>query len=145
MVRIILGYGECEGHTLPELSNESLEALSRRFPLEHDKYDLSDGRTLLITIAIHEEIRRRDSGGQQKKRIPTLKELAMQLVTKGHHQLSKVHHPDRNGAAEAQRLLNEARDHLLNACRQIADDNDDAIIISAQEEVAEVTDEDIPF
>jgi hypothetical protein len=145
-MRIILGYGEYEGYSLPEVPDTLLDTLSRRFPLQSDKYDPSDGYTLIKTVAIHEEIRRRAAGGERKKRVPTLKELASDLVTKGFHQLSKTYHPDRKGDPEAQRRLNQVRDRLQNVCEDIVDENHDAIIIHGPEENGpEVTDEDIPF
>jgi hypothetical protein len=145
-MRIILGYGECKGHSLPETPDALLRTLSQRFPLQFDKYDPSDGYTLIKVVAIYEEVRRRDVGGERNKRVPTLKELASDVVTKGYHQLSKTHHPDRKGDPEAQRRLNEARDRLIVACGDIVEEDEDAIIIEGPEENGpEVTDEDIPF
>jgi hypothetical protein len=143
MPRIILGYGDYEGHTLPEVSEETLQGLARRYPLKVGGFDSSDGGSLLITVAIHEEIKRRLDGGEQTKSVPTLKELATKLVASGYRQLSKVHHPDRDGAPEAQRRLNKVREFLVDACDGIADENYDAIII--QEPGPQISDEDIPF
>jgi hypothetical protein len=146
MRRIVVGYGDYKDYALAELPEEHLQELSRHYPLECEKYDPSDSRSLLITVAIHEEIQRRKSGGERKKRIPTLRELATQLVAKGFHQLTKQHHPDRNGTSEAQRRLNQVREHLMRACGQIAEEDQDAIIIhDPNETVPEVNDEDIPF
>jgi hypothetical protein len=145
-MRIILGYGEFKGCSLTEIPAALLQILSQRFPLQSDKYDPSDGYSLIITVAIHEEIRRREAGGERKKRVPTLKELASDLVTKGFHHLSKTHHPDRKGDPEAQRRLNQARDRLLEVCQDMVDENQDAIIIQASDGASrEVSDEDIPF
>jgi hypothetical protein len=89
-MRVILGYGTYKGYSLKELPEGTLQELSRRFPLQADRYDHSDGTSLMVTVAIHEEIARRQLGGEKLKRIPTLKELASDLVTKGYHQLSKT-------------------------------------------------------
>jgi hypothetical protein len=146
MTRIMMRYGEFAGSTLAEIPAEHLQELATRYPLESERYDPSDARSLLIVVAIHEEIRRRGSGGTRKTRIPSLRELANQLVSKGYHQLSKVHHPDRDGTSEAQRRLNQAKEQLLQSCLEIADDSEDAIVIEAAAEVGpEISDEDIPF
>lgn len=143
MRRIVVGYGEFEGHSLPEVSLSALQELSRRYPLEAAKYDSSSGRRLLIAVAIHEEIRRRENGGKQEKKIPTSKELALELVRTGFRQLSKTHHPDRDGSADTQRRLNEMRDWLLNACSQIKEESEHLLVIESVEQ--EIADEDIPF
>jgi hypothetical protein len=143
MPHIILGYGDFSGHTIVELPKEVLKELSERFPLESEKYNLDDPQSLLFAVAIHEEIRRREAGGQIKKRIPTPRELAQQLVNQGFRQLSKVHHPDRNGASDAQRRLTEVRDRLIIACQDVPDEDCDALRIPPP--AVEISDEDIPF
>jgi|SRR5690348_5450625 len=144
-MRVILGYGTYKGYSLKELPEGTLQELSRRFPLQADRYDHSDGTSLMVTVAIHEEIARRQLGGEKLKRIPTLKELASDLVTKGYHQLSKTHHPDRKGEPETQQRLNFVRQQLLEACNELADEIHDAIIIKEDEEDPVISDEDIPF
>jgi hypothetical protein len=144
MARILLGYGDFEGHGLSEVSDEILDELSRRFPLTVANYDYSDGKSLLITIAIHEEVhRRRRSGAGRAKRVSTRKEMAKELVASGYRNLSKTYHPDKDGTVEAQRMLVEVRDSLVKACEGIAEDNYDAIIIWAPD--VEISDADIPF
>jgi hypothetical protein len=129
-----------------ELPDETLRQLSESYPLKSDKYDSSDSRSMLITIAVHEELQRRATGGQAKKRIPALKELAAEIVKNGFRHLSKTHHPDKSGSAEAQRRLTEARDHLLNSCVNFQEDDDeDAIVIPFPDSGPEISDEDIPF
>jgi hypothetical protein len=142
-MRIVLGFGPFSGHTLAEVPDETLKELSRRFPLESDKCDLSEPHSLLFTVAIHEEIRRREAGGLRAKRIPTPRELASQMVAKGFQHLSKTHHPDRNGSSEAQVRLNNVRSLLLQACTEIPDDDQEALSIPA--EGPELSDDDIPF
>lgn len=145
-MRIVLGYGEFKGHALAEIPETILRTLSQRFPLQADRYDPSDGYNLIKVVAIHEELRRREAGGARMNRIPTFKELASDVVTKGFHNLSKTYHPDRKGNPEAQRRLNEVRSRLLDACSNFVDDNEDEIIIQeAEERGPQVTDEDIPF
>jgi hypothetical protein len=144
MPRITLGYGMFKGHTIPEVPDDVLKELARRFPLAVDKYDYSDSRSLLITVAVHQEVRRRESGGECKKRIPTLKELATDIVRSGFRHLSKTYHPDRSGASEAQRLLTEARDRLLNICGEMQEEYSDGEIV-IEGLGPEISDEDIPF
>lgn len=144
-MRIILGYGDFKGYSLGEIPESLLHKLSQRFALQSNKHDDSDRNTLLITIAVHEELSRRRAGGERKKRTPTLKELALNVVTKGYHQLSKTHHPDRNGDAETQRRLTEARDILARDCEDIVEEYEDAILIPPEQEFSEISDEDIPF
>jgi hypothetical protein len=144
MPRIIVGYGEFKGCTLLEVSKEFLNDLSRRFPLESNRYDTSDGFALLITVAIREEIDRRDAGGRQKIRVPSLKEMATKLVGSGYRQLSKRYHPDLNGLPEEQLRLTQARDALVAACDNIVDeDNHGSIVISDPSDI--IDDADIPF
>jgi hypothetical protein len=144
MPRITLGYGTFSGHTIPEVPNDVLKELAQRFPLAVGNYDHSDSRLLLITVAVHEEVLRRQSGGEYKKRIPTLKEMATDIVRSGFRHLSKTYHPDRSGTIEAQRMLTEARDRLLNICGEIQEEHSgDDIVIEGLG--PEISDEDIPF
>ncbi len=142
-MRIILGFGPFEGHTLAEVPDETLKQLSGRFPLESEKFDLSDPPSLLFVIAVQEEIRRREAGGLRVPRIPTPQQLATQMVTKGFQQLSKTHHPDQNGSSEAQIRLTDVRSFLLKVCTDIPQDDSDALIIPS--ESPEISDDDIPF
>jgi hypothetical protein len=97
-------------------------------------------------VAIHQELQRRQAGGAQVKHRPTKKRLAEGIVTKGFHELSKIHHPDRNGDNETQQMLSSARDFLHKACKEIQEDYDEeTILIEPQAVGTEITDEDIPF
>jgi hypothetical protein len=142
MRRITIGFGEFEGHTLAEVSTPFLQELAVRFPLDPDEDDASN-ETLLIIIGVHAEVGRRAAGGKAIQRIPTRKELALEVVKKGHHQLSKLHHPDVNGNKETQQRINEMKDFLMEACNGIQDDDSYAIVIGAP--VQTTTDDDIPF
>ncbi len=113
MPRVLVGYGGFEGHTLPEVTDAFLKELAERFPLKADGLESFDRDDLIIIVAVHEEIQRRAGGGQRKKRVPTSKDLALEIVKKGYHQVSKIHHPDRDGAQEAQQRLNFVRDALV--------------------------------
>src|SRR5207247_5099708 len=88
-------------YQLSEVSAEFLQTLAERFPLNADQYDQNDGKDLLITVAIHAELSRRANGGKQLRQEPTVKELALDVVSKGFQQSSKVDHPDQQGEQEA--------------------------------------------
>ncbi len=122
MVQVAIGYGEYSGYLITEIPDEFLSSLGQRYPLSAGAYDTSDGATLLIAVAVHEELARRASGGKAKKHIPTVSEFAVKIVTQGFWQLSKVHHPDQHGDNEAQRRLAEARDCLKRLCDNLTED-----------------------
>jgi hypothetical protein len=154
MPRVIVGYGESNGYRLTELSPKILEELGRRYPLQFDEQFAPEYDELLITVAIHAEIRRRADGGKQEPRVPTLREVAEEIVTKGYQQASKHHHPDGKGHHEAQVRLTQARDELRNACSTFADDNNEegTTIIPApaapraRAAASEgISDDDVPF
>jgi hypothetical protein len=143
---VIVAYGEFKDYKLPELPASFLNELVARFPLECHKHQYSSRQDLFITLAVHQEVERRRSGGAQAKHRPTKKRLADEIITKGFHHLSKTHHPDRNGDNEIQKTLTSARDFLIQACKEIQEDYDDeTILIEAPVIYAEITDEDIPF
>lgn len=142
-MRIVLGYGQFRGCTLAQIPGNALQELADRFPLKSDNYTLSDNTSLLFAVGIHEELRRREVGGAIVKRLPTSRELASQMVAKGFQQLSRTHHPDRNGSSDVQIRLAEVRDILLNSCKDIPEDETDALVIP--EQGVEISDDDIPF
>jgi hypothetical protein len=159
MPRVILGYGEYNGYRLTELPTKTLEELAARYPLPIDEQGPSEYDDLLITVAVHGEMKRREAGGKQEQRVPTLRELAEEIVTSGYHQASKNHHPDAKGHHEAQVRLTQARDELRNACSNFADDsiNEGTTIIpapptprrratvAADDFSQGITDDDVPF
>ncbi len=156
MVPITIAYGEFSGHQIPELPDSVLAELAKRFPLEATRYDLSEAESLLITVAVHEELARRASGGRAKRHIPTVKEFAVQIVAQGFRALSKVHHPDVNGDTEAQRRLIEVRDLLTPLVENIdAERTDEGIRIPSPRPQRtrrapptfseNITDNDVPF
>ncbi|SRR5258708_466159 len=145
MSEVIVGYGDFKDYQLQELPDSFLKELAARYPLSSAEHARSNRTELLITIAVHEELLRRTSGGKQLRRRPTKRELAQEIVTKGFHSLSKTHHPDRNGDNDTQRLLTSARDFLQKTCTEIEEHRDEnAITIDGPAE-AVITDEDIPF
>ena len=117
MSEIILGYGEYKGYKIGEVPAATLEELAKRYPLRLD--DHPECETLLITVAIHGELERRRAGGAQDRRMPTIRELAEEIVSKGYAQASKQHHPDTNGHHESQLRLTKARDSLRNLCAEM--------------------------
>jgi len=117
-----MGDGEYSGHRIPELPADFLTQLAKRYPLEASKCDLSDAFTLLITVAVHEEVARRASGGHAERHLPTVNEFATHIVNHGFRALSKIHHPDLKGDTDTQRRLNEARDLLLPMAENIDGD-----------------------
>jgi len=126
---IIVGYGDYAEYRLGELPVEILEELAGRyaltFPVEYSpEYD-----DLAITVALHAEINRRKSGGQQAHHTPSRRALAQILVGKGFQQTSKHHHPDGDGNHEAQVRLGQVRDELLEACENISNDRPENVII----------------
>jgi hypothetical protein len=88
MSRVIVGYDECKGFLLTEVSSEFLAALGLRYPLRGDDEFSPDCDALLITVAVHAELARRKAGGEQTPQIPTLREVAQEIITKGFHQIS---------------------------------------------------------
>jgi len=156
MPRVIVGSGDYNGYRLAELPAKILEELGARYPLRFDGQFSPEYDKLLITVAVHGELRRREAGGKQEPRVPTLRELAEEIVTRGYQQASKHHHPDGQGHHEAQVRLTQARDELRNACTNLADDNPDegTTIIPAPAAPTpraraaaseDISDEDVPF
>lgn len=129
MATVIVGYGEFANHALTEVSDQFLSVLAERYPLDCRRYDASEGESLLITVAIHQEVQRRAVGGHQVKRVPTIRDLASAIVSSGFQQMSKVHHPDRSGQPEAQLRLTAARDQLRRACEEIVDEGQSEAIV----------------
>jgi hypothetical protein len=146
---VIIGFGDYKNYRIQEIPNDFLDLLSQSYKLSHSAHNESSSMALRATIAIHEEIQRRATGGAIWKRHPTRKELAIQLVNSGFRQASKEHHPDRPGGnTETQTILSETRDHLLNSCSKIAEPElDDAFVIPDPNghSWTEIADDDIPF
>lgn len=147
MRKIFFGYGDFKGYRLQEVPVETLQSLSARYPLKISEHEQSKWKDLFLTIAIHEELSRRASGGKQELHRPGRKELATEMVTKGFHLLSKTYHPDCNGDNETQKRLTLAREFLANVCKEIDDETseDDISIEEDPFEVTQITDDDIPF
>jgi hypothetical protein len=105
---------------------------------------IAESRTLgRQRSGIHGELSRRGTGARQERRVPTLSELAQEIVTRGFQQASKDHHPDGKGHHEAQLLLTRARDELLNAYRNLPDDrNEESTMIMEAPEKPQVTSRD---
>lgn len=154
MPRVLIGYGEYQGYRLAELPAKALDDLARRYPLLGEQQG-AEYEELLITVAVHAELQRRATGGTQERRVPTVRELAEEIVTKGYQQASKHHHPDGKGHHDAQVLLNQARDELRRAATNLADYREDesATIIPAPvvpraraaPPSGGISDEDVPF
>jgi hypothetical protein len=133
MRRILMSFGKYRGYQLCELPQDELDTLAERFPLIIENCAGLDWDDLAVTIAIHEEVRRRDSGGAPVKKRPSLQELANDIVAKGFRIASKLHHPDLSGDNDAQLRLTDARDRLLSfiGTIEVSDDESDAIWIAA--------------
>jgi hypothetical protein len=133
MRRILIDFGEYRGYQVSELPQGELDALAKRFPLSVENCPGLDWEDLAVTIAVHEEVRRRESGGTPTKKLPSLQELANDIVAKGFRVASKVHHPDLSGDNDAQLRLTDARDRLVTLISNIEspDDEQDAILITA--------------
>jgi hypothetical protein len=86
MPRVIVGFGEYCGYRLPELPFTALEELAKRYPLVFDDQSEYTRDHLLVTLGVHAELRRRSDGGAQERRVPTLRELAKEILTKGFQQ-----------------------------------------------------------
>lgn len=125
MSRVIVGYGEYQGYRLAELPANALEELGNRYPLRFNEQYPAEYDELAITVAVHAELQRRMTGGQQERRLPTLSELAEEIVMRGFQQASRLHHPDGQGHHEAQILLSQARDKLRDAASNLRDDSAD--------------------
>jgi hypothetical protein len=161
MSRILISYGEFNGYQIAELPQRELEVLAMRFPLSVESCRGFDRDDLVITIAVHEEVRRREKGGTPLKKFPSLQQLANEIVTKGFRMVSKIHHPDLSGDNEAQLRLSDARDQLLKMAGNIDshDEEQDAIFVPAPPAIKSertprpqadpfgsgITDDDVPF
>ena len=155
MRQVVVGYGECKGYRLNEIPPAFLEELSVRYAMETEQLEPTYD-DLIITLAIHAELKRREKGGNQEPRVPSLRELAHEIVDHGFRQASKIRHPDGKGNNEAQIRLSSARDKLREACKNIDDDleDSDAIVITEPRKYAArqggspfdgISDDDVPF
>ena len=146
---VIIGYGKYRNHRIQEIPDSFLSELAERYRLSHEAQKDADSTELLLTIAVHEEVKRRRDGGPILPREPTAREMAIKLVSKGYEILSKDHHPDRTGGSNtAQTTLNEVRAALLRACEDIKENFEGALIVPEPRTAASfggITDEDIPF
>lgn len=144
---VMIGYGKYRNYRIEEVPDAFLSELSERYQLSHTAQVGAEYDALQITIAIHEEIQRRQKGGSALPKEPTAKELAIRLVTKGFQIMSKDFHPDRKGGTDAaQKTLNAVRAELLHSCEEIQDDHADALVIPESTRASSpITDEDIPF
>jgi hypothetical protein len=122
MRHVTVGYGEYNGYRLTELPAQPLNELAARYPLCLDEQ--LDHDELVIIIGVHGELHRRENGGKQEQRVPTLRELAEEIVSRGYQQASKLHHPDGKGNHDAQIRLNKARDELRNTASNLSEESD---------------------
>lgn len=152
---MIIGYGDYRDCRLTEVPLDFLQQLAVRYPLSVDEDTCPDYEDLIITLAVHAEIRRREAGGLQVQRMPTLREMAQEIIERGYRQASKQYHPDRKGKHEEQVRLTQARDEILRACERIADpaEHEDRIVINEPGVSAvrvgrrqdKIDDDDVPF
>jgi hypothetical protein len=142
---VIVGYGKFRNYTIQEIPDDFLTELSNRYPLHHERQAGAVYRDLQLTIAIHEEIHRREKGGRPHAKQPSPRELAIKLVTKGYQLMSKDHHPDRGGSDNTQKSVNAVRLQLLKACEEIQDGLPEDALVIPEPSVSAITDEDIPF
>ena len=157
MPRVVVGFGSYERHEVSELPAAELDALAIRYPLRLSTEDRADYQDLVITIAVHAEVQRRAAGGKPIKRVPSLRELAEEIVTKGYQQASKQYHPDGKGTHDAQLRLTHARDQLREAATNLQHDyNEDDVIITRPPAArpaspvpspfdSGISDDDVPF
>lgn len=129
MAKIIVGYGEYTNYRISELPDLFLAELAQRYPLSLGDDDNPDHDVLLITVGIHAEFSRRFLGASADPHVPSLRELALEIVSKGFQQVSKARHPDRHGSHDTQVRLAEARDELRNLCGQLPNTIDDSSIV----------------
>jgi hypothetical protein len=143
---IFVGYGDYKNYRIEQVPNVFLSELAARYKLSYRAQIRADRQDLQITIAVHEEVQRREAGGLIVERELTPKELGIKLVTKGYQALSKDHHPDRKGGNEnTQKRLNTVRQELLRACHQMDDEYPEGALIIPEPGAPEISDEDIPF
>jgi hypothetical protein len=109
MPRVIVGFGECRGYRVTEIPAQLLAQLAERYPLVLKEDSQPDHEDLIITIVVHGELRRCAVGGQPEIHVPSLRELAQEIVSRGYQQASKRHHPDGQGHHEAQLRLTHAK------------------------------------
>ena len=153
MRRIEIGYGEYAGYSLQEVPDLFLAVLRGRFPLDAEKHDPGDSYMLLTTIAVHQELARRAQGGAMQPHIPTVQELAKDIVSKGFRQMSMTHHPDRSGKLETQQRLSAARDQLTEMCKAMKQEPardslviyEDAVRRAGRPPAEGISDDDVPF
>jgi hypothetical protein len=152
MRRIEIGYGEYAGYSLQEVPDPFLAVLRGRFPLDAEKHDPGDSYVLLTTIAVHQELARRAQGGAVLPHVPTVQELAKDIVSKGFRQMSKTHHPDRSGELEVQKRLSAARDQLTEMCKAMKQEPardslviyEDAVRRAGRPPAEGISDDDVP-
>ncbi len=144
---VVVGYGKFRSYKLQEVPEDFLAELADRYPLSHESQAQAEYSRLQLTIAIHEEVRRRERGGRPHPKQPSQREIAIKLVTKGYQFLSKDHHPDRGGSDSAQKSVNAVRAQLLKACEEVQDDSVEGALVIPDPEpgFSPITDEDIPF
>lgn len=68
---VIVGYGNYKNYQIQQVPEALLSELADRYELSHKAQSGSDYETLQITIAVHEELQRRRSGGSVVPREPT--------------------------------------------------------------------------
>lgn len=149
-MKVRIGYGDFRGYLVAEVPGGFLRELAARFPLKTADYDPSDAELLYIVLAVHEELNRRASGEEATKRVPSVKELAAQIVNRGFRNLSTEHHPDRGGDPEAQRRLTEAKELLLPLAEELNIEHpDDCIMVPSPCQTprrwSKSDDDDVPF
>jgi hypothetical protein len=142
---VIIGYGKFRNYTIQEIPDDFLTEISSKYPLRHESQAGAEYKNLQITIAIHEEIHRREKGGRPHAKQPSPRELAKKMVTKGYQLISKDHHPDRGGSDNTQKSVNAVRLELLKACDEIQDGLPEDALVIPDPCVSPITDEDIPF
>jgi hypothetical protein len=148
LAMVIIGFGEYKDFKLQEVPDAFLARLAEDYSLSISAHEDSDSGALKSTIAIHEEVRRRANGGNVEKRAISRKEMASKLLNTAFRHLSKDYHPDREGGdLEAQKVLAEMRDYLLDACKNIPEPaRPGALVIHDPNAYSsEISDDDIPF
>jgi len=153
MKRILIGFGDYKDYHLAEVPDDFLAILQKRFPLDLQACASSNADYLLVTIAVNQECARRGEGGKALRRMPSVRELALDIVNQGFRHVSKVHHPDRNGEVEAQKRASDAKRQLLDACNKLKVDYEPGAILIDSTTIRPpgrqfsegITDDDVPF
>ncbi|MBI4904689.1 MAG: hypothetical protein HY820_13700 [Acidobacteria bacterium] len=124
MPTVVVGYGQYNNYRLTEIPTDLLLQLSLRYPLAIEPTGPHpDQRVLIIIVAIHAELQRRQSGGLQEKHLPGIRELAAEIIEAGCREVTLKYDPAGNYPKDRKNPLSKAREELQRLLRKVSDDS----------------------